>query len=161
MIRHGVERARDKVKTIEELAEILVSLRAGNKKIVYCHGVFDLLHVGHIRHFEQAKRLGDTLVVTVTPDRYVNKGPHRPAFAEDLRAEAIAALDCVDYVAINKWPTAMETIELLKPDIYAKGTDYKDAQKDYTGKSLMKRQRSSRLAARLPLPTISLSVRRA
>ena len=134
MIRHGVERARDKVKTIEELAEILVSLRAGNKKIVHCHGIFDLLHVGHIRHFEQAKRLGDTLVVTVTPDRYVNKGPHRPAFTEDLRGEAIAALDCVDYVAINKWPTAVETIELLKPDIYAKGADYKDAQKDYTGK---------------------------
>lgn len=134
MIRHGVERARDKVKTIEELAEILVSLRAGNKKIVHCHGIFDLLHVGHIRHFEQAKRLGDILVVTVTPDRYVNKGPHRPAFAEDLRAEAIAALGCVDYVAINRWPTAVETIELLKPNIYAKGADYKDAKKDYTGK---------------------------
>ena len=124
----------DKIKDINELAEILVSLRASNKKVVQCHGVFDLLHIGHIRHFEQAKGFGDTLVVTVTPDRYVNKGPHRPAFAEDLRAEAIAALDCVDYVAINKWPTAVETIALLKPDIYAKGADYKDAQKDYTGK---------------------------
>lgn len=124
----------DKIKDINELAKILVSLRANNKKTVLCHGVFDLLHIGHIRHFEQAKRLGDTLVVTVTPDKYVNKGPHRPAFSEDLRAEAIAALDCVDYVAINKWPTAVETIKLLKPDIYAKGTDYKDAEKDYTGK---------------------------
>ncbi len=123
-----------KVKNLEELAELLSSFRAEGKKIVLCHGVFDLLHIGHIRHFEQAKRLGDTLVVTVTPDRYVNKGPHRPAFTEDFRAEAIAALDCVDYVAINKWPTAVETIALLKPDIYAKGADYKDAQKDYTGK---------------------------
>ena len=134
MTKSSGKKARDKVKSIEELAEILASLRANNKKAIQCHGVFDLLHVGHIRHFEQAKRLGDILVVTVTPDRYVNKGPHRPAFTEDLRAEAIAALDCVDYVAINKWPTAVETIKLLKPDIYAKGADYKDAEKDYTGK---------------------------
>ena len=124
----------DKIKNIEELAEIIATLRASSKKVVHCHGVFDLLHIGHIRHFEQAKKLGDILVVTVTPDKYVNKGPHRPAFTEDLRAESIAALDCVDYVTINKWPTAVETIKLLKPDIYAKGADYKDAQKDYTGK---------------------------
>ena len=129
-----MNQSSNKIKDVEELAEILASFRAGNKKVVHCHGVFDLLHIGHIRHFEQAKRFGDTLVVTVTPDKYVNKGPHRPAFTEDLRAEAIAALDCVDYVAINKWPTAVETIALLKPDIYAKGADYKDAEKDYTGK---------------------------
>jgi len=134
MIRYGVVKMRDKLKSIEQLAEIMASLRASKNKTVHCHGVFDLLHIGHIRHFEQAKRLGDTLVVTVTPDRYVNKGPHHPAFTEDLRAEAIAALDCVDYVAINNWPTAVETIKLLKPDIYTKGSDYKDAQKDYTGK---------------------------
>jgi len=123
-----------KVKKLEELAEILSSLRAEGKKIVHCHGVFDLLHIGHIRHFEQAKNLGDILVVTVTQDKYVNKGPHRPAFPENLRAESIAALDCVDYVAINKWPTSVETIRVLKPHIYAKGSEYRDARKDYTGK---------------------------
>lgn len=125
---------QSKIKSLDQLAKRLNSLKRGGKKVVQCHGVFDLLHIGHIRHFEQAKKLGDILVVTVTPDKYVNKGAYRPAFAEDLRAEAIAALDCVDYVAINKWPTAVETIALLKPDIYAKGADYKDAQKDYTGK---------------------------
>jgi rfaE bifunctional protein nucleotidyltransferase chain/domain len=129
-------KARDKIKDIEDLAEILVSIKAEKKKIVHCHGVFDLLHIGHTRHFEQAKTLGDLLVVTVTPDIYVNKGPHRPAFTESLRAEAIAALDCTDYVAINKWPTAVETIHRLKPDIYAKGSDYKEAAKDHTGKIL-------------------------
>ena len=134
MTQRAAGRTQDKIKTIEELAEIIASLRANNRKIVHCHGVFDLLHIGHIRHFEQAKKLGDTLVVTVTSDQYVNKGPRRPVFPQDLRAEAIAALDCVDYVAINKWPTAVETIKLLKPDIYAKGADYRDAQKDYTGK---------------------------
>ncbi len=126
--------AKNKIKEIEELAKITAAAKAKKKRVVQCHGVFDLLHIGHIRYFEQAKSFGDTLVVTVTPDRYVNKGPHRPAFPESLRAEAIAALDCVDYVAINKWPTAVETIKLLKPDVYAKGPDYKDARKDYTGK---------------------------
>ena len=134
MTQRDAKSTRDKIMPIEQLAEILASLRANNKKTVQCHGVFDLLHIGHIRHFEQARKLGDTLVVTVTPDKYVSKGPNHPAFTEDLRAEAIAALDCVDYVAINKWPTAVETIKLLKPDVYAKGTDYKDAGKDHTGK---------------------------
>ena len=127
-------RRNDTITAIEELAEVLTLLRADNKKIVHCHGAFDLLHIGHIRHFEQAKKLGDVLVVTVTPDRYVNKGPHRPVFSEDLRAEAIAALDCVDYVAINKWPTVEETIKLLKPDVYARGADYGDPKEDLTGK---------------------------
>lgn len=125
----------DKIKTIEELPEVLASLQAQRRQaIVHCHGVFDLLHIGHIRHLEQAKKLGDILVVTVTPDQYVNKGPNRPVFTEELRAEGIAALSSVDYVAINKWPTAVETIKLLKPDIYAKGPDYKDRQTDLTGK---------------------------
>ena len=62
---------------------------AESKKIVQCHGVFDLWHIGHIRYFQGAKNLGDVLAVTVTPDRYVNKGTHRPAFPENLRAEAI------------------------------------------------------------------------
>ena len=122
-----------KIKKISDLAEILREIGSG-KKFVLCHGVFDLLHIGHIRYFEQAKKYGDILIVTVTPDRFVNKGPERPAFPENLRAEAIAALDVVDYVAINEWPTAVETIHILKPEIYAKGSEYKDVKKDITGK---------------------------
>ena len=118
---------------LEALAERCAALRAEGKKIVLCHGVFDLLHIGHIRHLEQAKALGDALVVTVTPDRFVNKGPHRPVFSEQLRVEAIAALDCVDHVAVNRWPMAIETLRLLRPDIYVKGPDYKDAKADLTG----------------------------
>ncbi|MFC1516297.1 PfkB family carbohydrate kinase [Thermodesulfobacteriota bacterium] len=105
-----------------------------NKKIVLCHGCFDLLHVGHIRHFRQAKRFGDVLVVTLTPDRFVDKGSGRPAFPEKLRAESIASLDEIDFVAINEWPTAENTIRLLKPHYYAKGLEFKDAKSDYTGK---------------------------
>jgi rfaE bifunctional protein kinase chain/domain/rfaE bifunctional protein nucleotidyltransferase chain/domain len=124
----------DKIKTIEELGKLLPSLRVENKKIVHCHGVFDLLHIGHIRYFEQAKRMGDVLVVTITPDRYVDKGPHRPAFTETLRTEAIASLNCVDFVAINQWPTAEETLRLLRPDVYVKGSEFKNITSDLTGK---------------------------
>lgn len=125
--------ARRKVFELEMLPEVLATLRADGKKIVHCHGVFDLIHIGHIRHFEQAKQLGHVLVVTVTPDRFVNKGPHRPVFTEALRAEAVAALDCVDYVAINQWPMAVETIRIIRPDFYVKGMDYRDASSDRTG----------------------------
>ena len=122
-----------KIKDLDDLAATAASLRAENRGIVHCHGVFDLLHVGHIRHLEEAKKLGDVLVVTITPDIYVNKGPHRPAFPQELRAEAVAALNCVDYVAITRWPSAVETIKLLRPHFYVKGSDYKDAEKDLTG----------------------------
>jgi len=118
--------------TLDEAASCLDRLRP-RRRIVHCHGVFDLLHIGHIKHFQQARRFGDILVVTVTPDRYVNKGPHRPVFNEILRAEAVAALDCVDFVAVNRWPTAVETIAMLKPHFYAKGSEYKEAHKDVTG----------------------------
>lgn len=124
---------RSKIFEMDALGEELARQRGLKKKVVHCHGVFDLLHVGHIRHFAEAKAMGDLLVVTLTQDQHVNKGPHRPAFPQDLRAEVIAALDSVDYVAVNKWPTAVNAIKLLKPDVYAKGPDYKDAAKDVTG----------------------------
>jgi rfaE bifunctional protein kinase chain/domain/rfaE bifunctional protein nucleotidyltransferase chain/domain len=127
------EQKEGKIKGLEELALTLENLRRPDRKVIHCHGVFDLLHVGHIRHFQEAKKLGGLLVVTITQDQFVNKGPHRPAFPENLRAEAIAALDCVDFVGINKWPNAVEVIQLLRPDYYVKGSDYRDAAKDHTG----------------------------
>jgi len=117
---------------IHELAtKIPVIKKMG--KIVQCHGVFDLLHVGHIKYLQEAKHFGDVLIVTITPDRFINKGPGRPAFTSDLRAEVLSALEIVDYVAINEWPTAVEAINLLKPDYYVKGPDYRDNELDITG----------------------------
>ena len=81
-----------KLLSLEDLAATLERLRAAGKRVVHCHGVFDLLHIGHVRHFEQARKLGDVLVVTLTPDRFVNKGVGRPAFTETLRAEFLASL---------------------------------------------------------------------
>lgn len=124
---------RKKIFQIDELAGIIAGLKAKGKKIVHCHGCFDLMHPGHIKYFQAAKRMGDILVVTVTPDRFVDKGPGRPVFNENLRAESIAALECVDYVAINKWPTAEETLRLLRPNIYVKGQEFERLE-DKTGK---------------------------
>ena len=128
-----MKKIHNKIQDIFELSGTLKKHKLNGQKIVLCHGVFDLLHIGHIKYFEEAKSSGDILIVTITPDKYVNKGPHRPAFSENLRAESIASLECVDFVAINKWPTAIETIKTLNIDIYAKGSDYKDPSNDITG----------------------------
>ena len=132
--KQTVDIAAKKIKSLHELEIITKRLRKTGKKIVHCHGVFDLLHPGHVKHFEAAKSKGDILVVTLTKDEYVNKGPGRPIFNHHLRAETIAALQCVDFVAINEWPTAVETIKKLKPHYYVKGSDYAQKKEDITGK---------------------------
>ncbi len=108
----------------------LADRRAGGARVVQCHGCFDLLHLGHIRHLQAAKAAGDVLVVTITPDRFVNKGPHRPAFSAEQRAEAVAALTCVDAVAVTEHATAAEAIKVIRPDVFAKGPDYDAASLD-------------------------------
>jgi len=122
-----------KIIDLKKLSNLVKQYKKKGKRIVLCHGVFDLLHIGHIKHFKEAKNFGDILVVTLTPDIYVNKGPKRPAFNEKLRIEAIAALGVVDYVALNSTPTAVSTIQKIKPNIYCKGPDYKDHKNDITG----------------------------
>jgi len=127
-------RAANKVVSLDELAARVAGIKAAGQRVVLCHGVFDLLHFGHIKHFEEARRQGDALVVTLTPDVYVNKGPNRPAFPESYRAQMLAALEIVDYVAVNRWPSAVEMLKMVAPDVYAKGPDYKNHQADLTGK---------------------------
>ena len=122
-----------KLLPMEALARRIGRLKTRGKKIVLCHGCFDLMHPGHIKYFQAAKNMGDCLVVTVTPDIFVDKGPGRPVFDEKLRAESIAALECVDFVAVNEWPTAEETLRLIKPDIYVKGQEFEHLE-DKTGK---------------------------
>ena len=123
-----------KIKTIDELANIISDLKSQGKKIVQCHGVFDLIHIGHIKHFEEAKSHGDILVVSITPDQFVNKGPGRPAFTTPLRLEFLAGIESIDFVVANQWPSAEELLKTLKPNIYCKGPDYKDHLDDLTGK---------------------------
>ena len=97
-----------------DLSKKIKSLKSKNKTVVHCHGVFDVLHIGHIKHFNSAKKNGDILIVTVTPDPFVNKGPNRPIFSLDFRMQCIAALKNVDYVAANTSPDAISAIKLLK-----------------------------------------------
>jgi rfaE bifunctional protein nucleotidyltransferase chain/domain len=115
-----------KIFDLPTLSRHLESSCGDGARVVLCHGVFDLLHVGHIKYLNQAKKMGEVLVVSLTSDKYVNKGPNRPAFNEHYRAESIAALECVDYVAVNDAPSAEKVIELIRPDYYVKGKDYKD-----------------------------------
>lgn len=93
-------------------------------RTVLCHGTFDLLHLGHIRHLEEAKRMGDRLVVSVTADQFVNKGMGRPQFNTAERVEALQALSCVDEVVVSESPTAVDVINRIKPALYVKGIDY-------------------------------------
>jgi rfaE bifunctional protein kinase chain/domain/rfaE bifunctional protein nucleotidyltransferase chain/domain len=123
-----------KIKTLPELRQIIAKHQADGKRVVQSHGVFDLLHVGHIKHLQEAKAKGDILVVTVTPDEFVHKGPNRPAFPIALRLEALAALEVVNFVAANKWENAVETIKQIRPDVYCKGPDYQEHGDDLTGK---------------------------
>jgi rfaE bifunctional protein nucleotidyltransferase chain/domain len=124
---------KEKILELEDLAAVVAKLRKQGKRVAQCHGVFDLLHLGHVRHFQKARDYADVLIVTLTPDQFVNKGPNRPAFSQLLRAELIANLAVVDYVAVNRWPSAVELLRLIQPDFYVKGSDYKDASKDVTG----------------------------
>lgn len=125
---------RDKIRTVTELAAITQRLRQAGKTVVQAHGTFDLLHLGHVRHLEAACKLGDVLIVTVTADRFVNKGPGRPVFGEILRAEMLANLANVDWVGINESPDAVSAIETIRPSVYVKGQDYVNPQGDITGK---------------------------
>lgn len=126
--------AREKVRTVEQLGDIATRARAMGETIVLAHGVFDLVHMGHVRHLEAARHEGTVLMVTVTADAHVNKGPGRPIFPEAMRAEMLAALEYVDWVAVNFAPTAEPLLEAIRPDVYVKGSDYENPDDDISGK---------------------------
>ncbi len=122
-----------KIVSIETLTKIISKLKKKGKKIILCHGVFDLLHVGHINYFQEAKSYGDILVVSATADQYVRKGPNRPAFNETNRIKALAALKITDYIVLSKNPTSVPIIREIKPNFYCKGPDYKSHKHDVSG----------------------------
>lgn len=125
---------KNKFFEIKKLSNLLKTKNFKNKKIVMCHGVFDLLHIGHINHLKSSKKFGDILIVSITGDDYVNKGPGRPAFNENIRSQALAALEIVDFVTISYSKTSIEAINLIKPRFYSKGKDYINPADDLTNK---------------------------
>ena len=148
------------VLSLNQLADVAVNQRNAGKTIVLCHGVFDLLHPGHIEHLVEAKSHGDIMFVTVTPDIYVNKGPGRPVFNELHRAAMLNALAVVDFVAVTESPTAIDAIMLLKPNVYVKGPDYVDASKDVSGNISLEHEAIASVGGRIQFteaPTMSSS----
>lgn len=93
-------------------------------KLVLCCGCFDILHVGHVLHLQAARALGERLVVALTGDRFVNKGPGRPVHTQQQRELVLRALRCVDDVVVYEAQTPAAVIQAMKPDIYCKGVDY-------------------------------------
>jgi D-glycero-beta-D-manno-heptose 1-phosphate adenylyltransferase len=115
-----------KIKSLAELDAIVPEIRASGRKVVFANGCFDLLHVGHIRYLQNARALGDVLILGVNSDACVAalKGKGRPLQPENERAEILSSLECVDYVLLFDTPTVDGILKALKPDIHAKGTDY-------------------------------------
>ena len=117
------EKYRHKIKTADELKRI-VGPRPRAKKVIMCHGVFDVVHPGHLRHLLYAKSKGDVLVISITADMHISKGQYRPHVPQDLRALNLAAFEIVDFVLIDRNATPIQNIALLQPDFFAKGYEY-------------------------------------
>jgi rfaE bifunctional protein kinase chain/domain len=117
------EKYSHKIKTAEELKRIL-GARPRKKKVIMCHGVFDVVHPGHVRHLLYAKSKADILVASITADVHISKGEYRPHVPQDLRALNLAAFEMVDYVVIDKNPTPLTNLALMQPDFFAKGYEY-------------------------------------
>jgi len=115
-----------KIATLPVIVELVQEHRRQGRTIALANGVFDLLHVGHVRYLEAARELADVLVVAVNSDASTraNKGEGRPVIPQDERAELVAALGCVDHVLIFDEPTVVEVIRAIRPDVHVKGTDY-------------------------------------
>jgi len=128
------------------LREEITRRQKEGAQVVFTNGVFDLLHLGHVRYLREARDLGDLLIVAVNSDASTRrlKGPSRPIIAEDERAETLAALAAVDYVTIFADATAERLVRLLRPTIYVKGADYAGA--DYAGADPATRERTLMLA---------------
>ena len=123
----------NKIISPNQLKNISFKAKKNNKKIVSVHGVFDVVHIGHIHHFIEAKKYGDLLVLSITGDKFVNKGFNKPYFDEERRSLFLASLEVVNYVVINQNKSAYEIIKKLKPNVYCKGPDYKKKSGDLAG----------------------------
>ena len=121
---------REKIKERKELLRIIKNLKAKGKRIVFTNGCFDLLHLGHVRYLEEAKSLGDVLVVGVNSDSSVRKlkGSKRPILPEEERTEILSGLGCVDYITIFNEADPLRLITSLKPNLLVKGGDWTKEQ---------------------------------
>lgn len=138
-----------KVLNQNSITRIIKNLKKEKKKIVLCHGVFDLVHLGHLKHFKEAKSKGDILIVSVTSDKYVSKGPGRPLFNEKKRIEFLSYIKLINYVFVSNSRNAINSIKLIKPNVYCKGPDYKDNNKDITGQIKLENDTVKRVGGKI------------
>lgn len=119
-----------KVYKIDELLKVLVVPRQAQKRVVFTNGCFDILHAGHVSYLCAARQQGDLLVVGLNSDRSVNtiKGPSRPIVDQDMRAQVLEALECVNYITLFDDPDPLALIMALKPDVLVKGADWEEAR---------------------------------
>lgn len=143
-----------KIITKNEYSERLKSqIKLENKTVALCHGVFDLVHPGHIIHLQQAKQMADILVVSVTAAEYVRKGPGRPYFNDEMRMKVLEALECVDYVMLSEGYTVDDIVESVEPDLYVKGEEYARENEDITGKIAAERELVERYGGKIAYTT--------
>ena len=114
-----------KLKSLKFLENLSKKLKKKKKKIVLCHGDFDMLHLGHIKHFKAAKKFGDILIVSVTNKKFIKKGFNRPILNNNERLEFLSEISTIDFLYLDNNTTATKVISILKPNYYVKGSDYK------------------------------------
>ena len=124
---------KEKIIDFDEAGKFFKKIKL-NKKIIHCHGVFDLVHPGHIRHLSFCKSKADILVVSITPDKFIKKGIYRPLVPEKIRANNLSVLELVDYVIIDKFKYPYNIINKIKPDYFAKGNEYFNNPNTHTEK---------------------------
>ncbi len=141
--------AKSKIKSIAALKKIAVQLKSQGKKIVFTNGCFDLLHVGHVRYLQKAKKLGDVLIVGLNTDHSVKliKGQNRPIIPEKERAELLASLAFVDYVVLFNEPDPLKLIKAIRPNILVKGADW--TKKQIVGREIVEKNEGR--VVRIPL----------
>src|SRR6266404_6397024 len=110
-------RYQHKIKTVAELREI-IGPRPRARSVIMCHGAFDIVHPGHLRHLMYAKEKADVLIASITADEYISKANHRPFVPQELRAANLAALEIVDFVIVDPNPTPIQHMKFLQPDYY-------------------------------------------
>lgn len=127
----------NKIIDIKNIKKISNKLNKLGKKIVLCHGDFDVLHTGHLKYLSEAKKMGDILIVSVTGKKFIKKGPGRPINSDDQRLYFLANIELVDYVVLDNNYNAVEIIKIIKPKFYVKGKDYYQNKKnDFFSKNL-------------------------
>ena len=145
--------SREKIIDRSRIKEIISGLKAAGKKVVFTNGCFDLIHVGHVRYLNEAKKLGDVLIIGLNADASVSSiKPGRPVNPEDQRAEVLAALEAVDYVVLFSEDTPYELIKEVRPDVLVKGADWN--VKDIVGNDLVKEVRTIQFVEGISTSTI-------